>query len=181
MKHPSERLSELITALGHNINSFSVKCKYKTSHSLWSIIANKKTMSNPTYNKICDAFPLVNRGWLATGDGNMFIEKPKEPSKEDLTTTSTQVIKELNKMLHEQSEFITSKMVQPNLVYDAIQIVSDLKGVLNQFKSIKKQGEENKEFLFEINEKLTSIEFKETVKIIKESAKRKENGGLDMN
>ena len=138
-------------------------------------------MSNPTYNKICDAFPLVNRGWLATGDGNMFIEKPKEPSKEDLTTTSTQVIKELNKMLHEQSEFITSKMVQPNLVYDAIQIVSDLKGVLNQFKSIKKQGEENKEFLFEINEKLTSIEFKETVKIIKESAKRKENGGLDMN
>ena len=138
-------------------------------------------MSNPTYNKICDAFPLVNRGWLATGDGNMFIEKPKEPSKEDLTTTTTQVIKELTKMLHEQSEFITSKMVQPNLVYDAIQIVSDLKGVLNQFKSIKKQGEENKEFLFEINEKLTSIEFKETVKIIKESTKRKENGGLDMN
>ena len=150
-------------------------------NSLWSIISKKKTPSSPTYDKICHAFPLVNRAWLVTGDGNMFIEKPKEPSKEDLTITSTQVISELTKMLQEQNDFITSKMVQPNLVYAAEQIIYQMQDVLKDFKSIKKQGEKNEEFLFEINEKLTSIEFKETVKIIKESTKRKENGGLDMN
>lgn len=150
-------------------------------NSLWSIISKKKTPSSPTYDKICVAFPLVNRGWLATGEGEMFIERPKETNKEDLTTTSTQVIAELTKKLDEQSKFITSKMVQPNLVYAAEQVIYQMQDVLKDFKSFQKQGQENKEFLSEINEKLTSIEFKETVKIIKEAAKRKENGGLDMN
>mgnify|MGYP000100081965 CR=1 FL=1 len=181
MKHPSERLSELITALGHNINSFSVKCNYKSMNSLWSIISKKKTPSSPTYDKICDAFPLVNRGWLATGEGEMFIERPKETNKEDLTTTSTQVIAELNKKLKEQSDLIISNMLRVDLVHEAQTVISKLSSVLNDFESIQRQGQENKEFLSEINEKLTSIEFKETVKIIKEAAKRKENGGLDMN
>lgn len=150
-------------------------------NSLWSIISKKKTPSSPTYDKICDAFPLVNRGWLATGEGEMFIERPKETNKEDLTITSNQVIKELTQKLQEQSDLIISNMLRADLVHEAQMVISKLSSVLNDFENIKKQGEKNAENLDAINLKLTSIEFMETVKVIKKATKKRDNGGIDMN
>ena len=181
MNTPSKRLSEVISALGHNINSFSVSCGYSTSHTIWSIIKNEKTPSNPTYDRICKIFPEINRSWIANKSGEMFLKKTESNPNGELTVTANQVIIDLSKKLEEQSIEIISNMLRADLVHEAQGVISKLSSVLDDFKNIKKQGEENKNNLASINEKLASIELLETIKEIEAKNKKRTNGGLDLN
>ena len=181
MNHPSKRLSEVISALGHNVNSFSLACGYATSHTIWSIIKNKKTPSNPTYDRICKIFPEINRGFISNGTGEMFVKKAEPNLNGELTATANQVIIDLSKKLEDQSTLIISNMLRADLVHEAQSVISKLSSVLEDFKNIKKQGEENKDNLASINEKLASIELIETIKEIEDKTKKRSGRGLDLN
>ena len=91
MSRPSERIKNLINSLNLNVNSFSKECGYNTPSTIWAIIKRDQSPTNPTLDKICNRFPQVNREWLMTGYGSMFIEQENE----DLTVTACQVIENL--------------------------------------------------------------------------------------
>lgn len=142
MPHPSERLSELINTLNLNVNSFATECGYSSSTTIWRIINDKKKPSRPTLDKICERFKNVNKEWLLTGQGTMFITETI--SSEDLTLTAKQVIEHLSK------------------------IIPDLSLV----EKFAKELNELKKETAEIHEKITSIEFLEALKVIKGKKKK---------
>ena len=180
MKKPSERLNELIISLGHNVNSFSVVCEYATSHTIWSLINKQKKPSKPTLDRICKFFPQVNRGWLISGDGEMFLNIKNEING-DLTVTAKQVIDKMELKTSEILNTIVPKMLRHDLVDKADGLLTELSAFLNEFKDIKSEMNEMKKDVSSIHEKITSIEFMETVKVIEEATKKRENGGLDLN
>lgn len=180
MKHPSERLNDLIISLGHNLNSFSVVCEYATSHTIWSIINKKKNPSKPTLDRIVKYFPQVNRGWILSGEGEMFLS-PKNEASGDLTVTAKQVIDKMQSQTEEILGTIVPKMLRHDLVTKADSLLNDLSSFLHEFKNIKEEINQMNSDISSINEKITSIEFMETVKVIEEATKKKENGGLDLN
>lgn len=180
MKHPSERLSELIDALGHNVNSFSVVCEYATSHTIWSIIKNKKKPSKPTLDRILKYFPKVNRGWIISGEGEMFNSSKNEING-DLTVTAKQVIDKMENQTDEILGTIVPKMLRHDLIDRAEGLLTELDTFLNEFKEIKTEMQGMKNDISSIHEKITSIEFMETVKVIEEATKKRENGGVDLN
>lgn len=189
MSHPSERLSLLINTLSLNVNSFSTECGYSSSTTIWRIINDNKKPSKPTLDKICARFKNVNKEWLLTGQGSMFLTKE---FSDDLTVTAKQVIDKLDS----QAENITSKikiqtedtlntlivpkMLRHDLVTKADFLLNELGGFLNEFKIIKEEFTRMKNDIEVIHSKITNIEFIETVKAIEHQTK-KENGGIDLN
>ena len=169
MNHPSERLSELINSLSLNINSFSNECGYPSSATIWRIIEQKKKPSNPTINKICNRFTQVNREWLLTGYGEMFVNQQTDYS-EDLTVTAKQVI-----------DTIVPKMLKVGLVEKAESLISKLEGTLSRFELISQNIIIVSERLTSIEKQIKSMERMQAVEIIKEAKKKRKNGGLDLN
>lgn len=107
-KHPSERLKDLINALGHNVNSFSLECGYKNATTIWSIIAKKKKPTTPTLNKICKAFPNVNRSWITSGTDSMFLNNKNSENDDDMTVTAKQVLEKILPKLKSIEEEISN-------------------------------------------------------------------------
>lgn len=158
MKHPSERLEELINALGHNLNSFSMECGYQNATTIWSIIAKKKKPSTPTLNKICNAFPNINRRWIISGNESMFIDKPKEPT-EELTVTAKQII-----------DYLKPIIPDPNTVLNIEQTMVEVKESLKQTLQIKKD-------IANINAKITTMQLVTGYEAIKKEQKEKNGNG----
>lgn len=189
MSHPSERLSLLINTLSLNVNSFSSECGYSSSTTIWRIINDNKKPSKPTIDKICTRFKNVNKEWLLTGQGLMFLT---QASSDDLTVTAKQVIDKLENQyenitskIKTQTEeslntLIVPKMLRHDLVAKADSLLNDLGSFLNEFRVIKTEISEIKTDLVKIHGKITSIEFMETIKAIEEQTK-KANGGIDLN
>jgi phage repressor protein C with HTH and peptisase S24 domain len=73
MQTISERLGELISTLGYNVNSFSKEIGYSNNNvTIGRIIADKEKMpSAETMQKISNKFPDVSLDWLITGRGAM--------------------------------------------------------------------------------------------------------------
>ena len=158
MSHPSERLSLLINTLSLNVNSFSTECGYSSSTTIWRIINDNKKPSKPTLDKICARFKNVNKEWLLTGQGSMFFNKE---SFDDLTVTAKQV---LDKLL---------PLALPiELIHNLEKTMIKVEGFLNKFEQTQKEIEA-------IHEKITSIEFLEALKLIRE--KKKEKNGNQLN
>jgi len=158
MSHPSERLSLLINTLSLNVNSFSTECGYSSSTTIWRIINDNKKPSKPTLDKICARFKNVNKEWLLTGQGSMFFNKE---SFDDLTVTAKQV---LDKLL---------PLALPiELIHNLEKTMIKVEGFLSQFEKTQKEIEA-------IHEKITSIEFLEALKLIRE--KKKEKNGNQLN
>ena len=126
MKHPSERLEELINALGHNLNSFSMECGYQNATTIWSIIAKKKKPSTPTLNKICNAFPNINRRWIISGNESMFINEPRQPIQE-LTVTAKQII-----------DYFTPLTPDPKIIANLEETMFEVNEFLSEVGQIKK-------------------------------------------
>jgi len=158
MSHPSERLSLLINTLSLNVNSFATECGYSSSTTIWRIINDNKKPSKPTLDKICARFKNVNKEWLLTGQGSMFFNKE---SFDDLTVTAKQV---LDKLL---------PLAPPiELIHNLEKTMIKVEGFLSQFEQTQKEIEA-------IHEKITSIEFLEALKLIRE--KKKEKNGNQLN
>ena len=158
MKHPSERLEELINALGHNLNSFSMECGYQNATTIWSIIAKKKKPSTPTLNKICNAFPNVNRRWLISGNESMFIDKPKEIT-EELTVTAKQII-----------DYLKPIIPDPKTLLNIEETMLQVNNFLKEFRQIKKD-------IANINAKITTMQLVTGYEAIKKEQKEKNGNG----
>lgn len=93
MSSPAQRINTLIKSLNLNINSFSKECGYPSSATIWRLINEGAKPSTPTLNKICNRFPQVNREWLMTGYGSMYLDSKN--LEDDLTVTAKQVLEVL--------------------------------------------------------------------------------------
>lgn len=72
-----KRLQQLIAAMGYkSVKSFEEECGL--SNGLAMKLAEKST--ERTWKKISDALPIVNVGWLKTGEGKMFNAPPTAPT-----------------------------------------------------------------------------------------------------
>lgn len=158
MKHPSERLEELINALGHNLNSFSMECGYKNATTIWSIIAKKKKPSTPTLNKICNAFPNINRRWIISGNESMFIDKPIQAIQE-LTVTAKQII-----------DYLAPLTPDPKTLLNIEETMFQVSSFLKEFEQIKKD-------IANINAKITTMQLVTGYEAIKKEQKEKNKNG----
>lgn len=176
MKHPSERLEELINALGHNLNSFSMECGYVNSTTIWSIIAKKKKPTTPTLNKICKAFPNVNRRWIISGNESMFINKPVQ-NNEELTVTAKQVIDKLSPLIPD----INLLEDFQNTIKDFVNNYNHVKEFVNDFEATWTHSlnelEEVKKDIKNINAKITTMQLVTGYEAIKKEQKEKNGNG----
>ena len=147
----NNRLQGLINALNLNPRSFAIELGYEQATTIYNIIKRQSTPSRSTLDKICNRFPQVNREWLLTGQGSMFNTTTATASPDDLTVTAKQVIDHLSKIIPDLS------------------LVKKFATELNQ---LKKESAE-------IHEKITSIEFLEALKLIKEKKKKRNQNGLN--
>lgn len=143
----NNRLQGLINALNLNPRQFAVELGYEQATTIYNILKRQSTPSRSTLDKICKRFPQVNREWLLTGQGSMF--NTPTASSDDLTVTAKQVIDHISKLIPDLS--LIEKFAQE----------------LNQ---LKKESAE-------IHEKITSIEFLEALKLIKEKKKERNGNG----
>ena len=159
MSHPSERLESLIGKLNLNTRSFAIELGYSRADSIYAIFKRNSKISNTLLNKISNRFPQVNKDWLLTGHGTMFTTTTA--SSDDLTVTAKQI---LDKVL---------PLAPPiELIHNLEQTMIKVEGFLNKFKQTQKEIEA-------IHEKITSIEFLEALKLIRE--KKKERNGNQLN
>ncbi|MBQ3634156.1 MAG: hypothetical protein II951_00865 [Bacteroidales bacterium] len=72
---PKERLVNIvIPALGLSKNQFAKECGVT-----YAVIAGKsKTIQSSSMKKILNAFPQINKDYLMTGKGEMFVEVPEK-------------------------------------------------------------------------------------------------------
>ena len=153
----NSRLLDLINALNLNPRSFAVECGYNQATTFYSIIKRNAKPSASTLNKICKRFPQVNREWLLTGQGTMF--NTPTASLDDLTVTAKQVI-----------DTVLPMIPPPELAENVNQTMIKVERFLSQFEQTQKE-------IVDIHEKITSIEFLEALKLIKEKKKEKNGNG----
>ena len=153
----NNRLQGLISALNLNPRQFAVELGYEQATTIYNILKRQSTPSRSTLDKICNRFPQVNREWLLTGQGSMF--NTPTASSDDLTITAKQVIDHISRLIPDLS-----------LVEKFAQELSEIKNLKLQINQLKKESAE-------IHEKITSIEFLEALKLIKEKKKEKNGNG----
>lgn len=102
MSTHSQRIVDLINYLNLNPRSFAIECGYSQATTIYSIIKRGGKPTNSTIDKICNRFKQVNREWLITGHGNMFI---KTVSPEEITVTAKQTINAINDLLENKNVF----------------------------------------------------------------------------
>jgi hypothetical protein len=176
MKHPSERLEELIQALGHNLNSFSMECGYVNSTTIWSIIAKKKKPTTPTLNKICKAFPNVNRRWLISGNESMFIDEPIHNS-EELTVTAKQVLDKIVPLIPSQDIILQATQTLNDFINNYNHVKEFVKDFEATWKHSLNELEEVKKDIKNINAKITTMQLVTGYEAIKKEQKEKNRNG----
>ena len=159
MSHPSERLESLIGKLNLNTRSFAIELGYSRADSIYAIFKRNSKISNTLLNKISNRFPQVNKDWLLTGHGTMF--NTTTASSDDLTVTAKQIFDKFLPLTPD-----------PKTIINLEQTMIKVEGFLNKFEQTQKEIEA-------IHEKITSIEFLEALKLIRE--KKKERNGNQLN
>jgi len=184
MNNSSDRVIELLKELNMSPNYFSRQCGYSQPTTIYNV-CNGGLPSSKTINRICDKFAQVNRDWLSTGFGNMFIDatiKAKEPliNEDDLTTTASQIINTLQPKIQNVIDTIVPKMLRHDLVTKAEKVLSDLSGAFEELNQVKTVLDSQTAELEAIHKKINSIERMAAMRVIKEASK-KNKGGLDLN
>ena len=131
MSHPSERLSLLINTLSLNVNSFATECGYSSSTTIWRIINDNKKPSKPTLDKICARFKNVNKEWLLTGQGSMFL---KSASFDDLTVTAKQVLDKLEPILKVNFNDLVNQINEIHKKIHSIEYITTIDYINNKKK-----------------------------------------------
>jgi hypothetical protein len=131
MSHPSERLSLLINTLSLNVNSFATECGYSSSTTIWRIINDNKKPSKPTLDKICARFKNVNKEWLLTGQGSMFLT---QESLDDLTVTAKQVLDKLEPILKVNFNDLVNQINQIHKKIHSIEYITTIDYINNKKK-----------------------------------------------
>lgn len=77
----SDRISELIEALGVNPNAFAVALGYKRSQTIYDIVNGKCAPSFDFFNKLAlsEYAPKIDLHWVLTGEGTIFTKPFPRP------------------------------------------------------------------------------------------------------
>ena len=177
MQSTAQRIKELIEALSMTIYSFSNECGYVGASTIWNIIDKNKKPNKNTIDKICDRFPQVNREWLITGHGSMFI-KTSAKEDEELTVTAKQILDRLQPLMPD----IPLLKEYMSTLQEFTKHYSHVKKFVNDFevtwqKSIN-ELEQVKKDIENIDAKITTITMMKGYEILEEDEKklREKNG-----
>lgn len=177
MQSTAQRIKELIEALSMTIYSFSNECGYVGASTIWNIIDKNKKPNKNTIDKICDRFPQVNREWLITGHGLMFI-KTSANYDEELTVTAKQVLDRLQPLIPDLRLIEKATKTMNDFIdnYNHVkEFVNDFEATwqksLNELEQVKKDIEN-------IDAKITTITMMKGYEILEEDEKkqREKNG-----
>ena len=94
MSSHSKRLQELLDSLSLNPRSFALELGMDRATTIYNIFNRDAKISKKLLDKICNRFTQVNREWLMTGHGSMYLGST--PLEDDLTVTAKQVLEVLN-------------------------------------------------------------------------------------
>ena len=79
----SKRINEVVEYSGLSIPKFSKYVGFTTPQTVRELISGRtKTLSYAVSNKILSAYPEISKQWLETGDGEMIMRTPKQPSSQ---------------------------------------------------------------------------------------------------
>ena len=177
MKSTAQRIKELIEALSMTIYSFSNECGYVGASTIWNIIDKNKKPNKNTIDKICDRFPQVNREWLITGHGSMFV-KTSSKEDEELTVTAKQILDRLQPLMPDISllkEYMST-------LQEFTQNYSHVKKFVNDFEVTWQKSsnelEQVQKDIENIDAKITTITMMKGYEILEEDEKkmRQKNG-----
>ncbi len=177
MQSTALRIKKLIEALSMTIYSFSNECGYVGASTIWNIIDKNKKPNKNTIDKICDRFPQVNREWLITGYGSMFI-KTSAKEDEELTVTAKQVLDRLQPLIPDFS--LIEKATQT--MNDFINNYNHVKEFVNNLEATWQKSliglEKVKKDIENIDAKITTITMMKGYEILEEDEKklREKNG-----
>jgi len=90
----SSRLQELLDSLSLNPRSFALELGMDRATTIYNIFNRDAKISKKLLDKICTRFTQVNREWLMTGHGSMYLGSTA--LEDDLTVTAKQVLEVLN-------------------------------------------------------------------------------------
>lgn len=76
-----QRLERIIKWTGLSINSFALAIGLKRSENLYQIKKGNNRISRDLVDLITVKYPTISKGWLMTGEGEMFIEQSAAASK----------------------------------------------------------------------------------------------------
>ena len=93
MSSHSNRLQELLDSLSLNPRSFALELGMDQATTIYNIFNRDTKISKKLLDKICTRFTQVNREWLMTGHGSMYLGSTA--LEDDLTVTAKQVLDKL--------------------------------------------------------------------------------------
>jgi len=94
MSSHSNRLQELLDSLSLNPRSFALELGMDRATTIYNIFNRDAKISKKLLDKICTRFTQVNREWLMTGHGSMYLGSTA--LEDELTVTAKQVLEVLN-------------------------------------------------------------------------------------
>ena len=112
MSSHSNRLQELLDSLSLNPRSFALELGMDQATTIYNIFNRDSKISKKLLDKICTRFKQVNREWLMTGHGSMYLGSTA--LEDDLTVTAKQVIDKLEneiKHLKDELKFIRASLL----------------------------------------------------------------------
>tara|TARA_R110001592_G_scaffold6066_1_gene32976 strand:- start:718 stop:1272 length:555 start_codon:yes stop_codon:yes gene_type:complete len=184
MNNSSDRVIQLLKELNMSPSYFSRQCGYSQPTTIYNIVNKGGIPSQKTVDKICSKFTHINKDWILTGFGDMFIKDEKDNIpliiEEDLTLTATQIIKTLEPKIQSVIDTIVPKMLRHDLVTKAEVLMNNLLETVESFNNVKSVLDLHTIELEAIHKKINSIERMAAMRVIKDATK-KNKGGLDLN
>ncbi len=76
-----QRIERVVLWTGLSVNAFALSVGLKRGENLYQIKAEKNGISRELATLIAAKYPQISRGWLLTGEGDMFVgDKPQQRS-----------------------------------------------------------------------------------------------------
>ncbi len=83
VKEQADRLKEIIEEDYHTTAAmFARKWGCQRAQTLYNVLQYKNNLTNNLLDKICAAYPEINRAWILTGQGDKFIDTTQGPQAE---------------------------------------------------------------------------------------------------
>lgn len=131
----AERISAIIGTTHMSIRKFSHHVGLNSPQLLYNILHGKNKISNDVAEAITLCFSNINKEWLLTGKGEMYL--PEKEKKEEYSNIPSSVINMLKENHAIYNQQITTLLEQQR---DLIDIIKNQQDMINYHK----KKEENK-------------------------------------
>jgi hypothetical protein len=147
------RLKTFIDDLGMSVDGFRKACNIKSTGTIPSIIKQGSTLTLKTLDKIIQAYPMLNKDWILTGVGDMYIDQfktHKTVSKAAYTSSQNSAFSKLQQSQDNHDFALNELIIKNNKTNES---VTDVMTALNkhvitlstQISELKKQSDKRTE------------------------------------